>query len=323
MLKALTLRVAQAVLTLWVTSVLAWVLLLHAPGDPARTVLGARGIVTPTPALLAATRKQLGLDGPVLPRYGHWLWRALHGDFGTSWQTGRPVMDEFATRLPATGRLTLVALGISVGLALVLGLMSAITQGRWADRMLRAVMLLMIVVPGFVVGLFVLNVLVVHWNLGVVVADGRWRTVGWPAATLALWSVGYWGRILRGSVLEAAGAPYLLVSRARGCSAPRRWLLHVLPNAAGPFLTVVGLGTATLLGGAPIVETVYSWPGVGEYTVQAIGARDLPVVVAYTICAVGLYVVFGLLVDVLLAALDPRLRRSTVRSRPRRAAVAA
>ena len=119
-------------------------------------------------------------------------------------------------------------------------------------------------------------------------------------------------------MLEARSASYLAVSQARGASALRRLIVHVLPNAAAPFLTVVGLGAAALIGGAPIVETVYSWPGVGEYTVQAIGARDLPVVVAYTMLAVLAYVVTSLLIDLLLAAIDPRLRVTTARRRLRR-----
>jgi len=160
-------------------------------------VLAARGVSDPTPALIAATRRQLGLSGPVVPRYWHWLERALHGDFGTSWQTGRPVMEEFAARLPATARLTLTAMLIATALALVLGLASAATAGTWIDSVLRTVTVLMVVTPGFLIGLFVLDILVVHLNLGRVVSDGSWSTVGWPAVTLAIGAAGFWARVLR------------------------------------------------------------------------------------------------------------------------------
>jgi ABC-type dipeptide/oligopeptide/nickel transport system permease component len=317
-LKSSAYRVVQAVVTLWVTSVLVWALLLLAPGDPARTVLAARGVANPPPALIAATRRQLGLSGPVVPRYWHWLERALHGDFGTSWQTGQPVMQEFAARLPATARLTVTAMLIAVGLALLLGLASAAAAGSWIDRVIRMITVLMVVTPGFVIGLFVLDILVVHLNLGQVVSNGQWPTVGWPAATLAIGSAGFWARVLRVSLLEATSASYLLVSQARGTSAARRLFVHLLPNAAAPFLTVVGIGAAALLGGAPITEIVYSWPGVGQYTVQAIGARDLPVVVTYTMLAVAAYIVASLLIDLALAAIDPRLRHQpAIRLRPR------
>ncbi len=319
MLLASARRAAQGLGTLLAASVAIWAMLLLAPGDPARTVLAARGVADPPPALIAQTRDQLGLSGPVPARYWHWLTRAAHGDFGTSWQTGHPVMDDIGSRLPATARLTAVALIIAVALALLLGLTAGATRSGWLDGAVRAVTLAMVVTPGFLVGLFVLDVLVVHLNLGVVVSDGSWGTVGWPALTLALGSCGYWARILRASVLEARSAPYLAVSAARGASGARRMFVHVLPNAIAPFLTVVGLGAAALLGGAPIAETVYSWPGVGQYAVQAIDARDLPVVVAYTMIAVATYVTASLLTDLLLAAIDPRLR---VPRRRRRAVVA-
>jgi ABC-type dipeptide/oligopeptide/nickel transport system permease component len=322
LLRSTAFRLGQALVTLWVTSVLVWALLLLAPGDPARTVLAARGIQTPPPALIAATRLQLGLSGPVVPRYWHWLLGALHGNFGTSWETGQPVMQEFATRLPATARLMISAMLLAIVISLVLGLAAAAAAGTWLDRVIRTVTVLMVVTPGFLVGLFVLDILVVHLNLGVVVANGSWSTVGWPAATLAIGSAGYWARVLRVSLLEARSAPYLLVSQARGVSAAGRLFVHVLPNAAAPFLTVVGLGAAGLLGGAPIAETVYSWPGVGEYTVQAIGARDLPVIVAYTMLAVATYIVASLLIDLAIAAIDPRLRRQPAR-RVRRLTTAA
>jgi ABC-type dipeptide/oligopeptide/nickel transport system permease component len=319
-LKATAFRIGQALLTLWVTSVLVWALLLLAPGDPARTVLAARGVADPTPALIAATRRQLGLSGPVVPRYWHWLLEALHGNFGTSWQTGEPVMQEFATHLPATARLTLAAMLIAIGLALVLGIASAAAAGTRLDWVIRAITVIMVVTPGFLIGLFVLNILVVRLNLGEVVSNGNWSTVGWPATTLAIGSAGYWARVLRVSLLEARSAPYLLVSQARGTSGTRRMLVHVLPNAAAPFLTVVGIGAAALLGGAPIAETVYSWPGVGQYTVQAIDARDLPVVVTYTMIAVATYIAASLLIDLVLAAIDPRLRHQSARRTRRRAA---
>src|SRR6201999_4494607 len=125
------------------------------------------------------------------------------------------------TRLSAPARLALVAMIISIVLALLLGLTAGAVPHGWIDRLVRAVTLVMVVTPGFLVGLFVLNVLVVHWNLGVVVADGSWSTVGWPALTLALGSAGYWARVLRTSVLEARSASYLSVSAARGASAAR------------------------------------------------------------------------------------------------------
>ncbi|WP_134323943.1 ABC transporter permease [Cumulibacter soli] len=308
MLVTLARRVGIAVLTLLAASVIIWSLLLLAPGDPAGGVLRARGILEPDAAQIAAMRAELGLDGNPIGRYLDWLGTALQGDFGVSWRSGRSVMSEFATRLPATLRLTAAALVIGIVMALVIGIASAAAPRRWPDRVGRVVSLALVIAPGFLVGLIILNVLVLQLGLGVIVSDGTWGTVGWPAFTLALGSAGYWARILRASILEAQSSAYMQVCRARGISPTRRMFTHALPNAAGPFLTVVSLGAAGLIGGAPIAESVFTWPGVGGYTMQAINARDQPVIATFTMLAVLIYVIVSLLIDLLLAVIDPRLR---------------
>ncbi len=302
-------RFAQALITLLVASALVWCLILLVPTDPAVSVLQSRGILEPDPALVAHTRQELGLDDSPIRRYLSWLSAALQGDFGLSWRSGRPVMEEFLVRLPATLRLTVVSLVAAFAGALVVGVVAAAGHRRWPDQVARVVTLTMVTIPGFLFGLIILNVVVVGFDVSVVLSDGDWATVGWPALTLALASIGYWGRILRAALLEAMSAPYLEVARVRGASKIQQILVHGLPNAAPPFLTVVGLGAAALLGGAPIVETVYTWPGVGAYTVQAINAGDLPVVIAFTLLAVATYVVISLLIDVGLTVIDPRARR--------------
>lgn len=301
-------RIGQALITLAGASVLVFGLLASTPGDPARRVLEARGVGEPSPAAIAATRAELRLDDPLPVRFLNWATGAVTGDLGISWKTGQPVAAEFVDRLPATLRLTGAALAIAVVLALLLGAVAAAAPGRWPDVVVRLVSLAMLVVPSFVLGLVVLDVLVVGAGLGRVIADGSWATVFLPALTLALVSAAGWGRVLRTALLEAGSATHLRVSRARGASAWRRLLTHQLPGAAAPFLTVVGLGSAALIGGAPIVESVFTWPGIGRYTVDAIDARDMPVVVAFTLVAVVTYVLTSLVVDLVCAIVDPRLR---------------
>ena len=308
MFAGLARRVGVALLTLLVASMIIWVMLLFAPGDPAAGVLRARGILEPDPAEVAAMRSELGLDGNPVARYVDWLAAAIRGDFGVSWKSGRPVMDELSTRLPATLRLTFAALLIGFALALVIGIASAAAPRRWPDRLGRVVSLALVIAPGFLVGLLILNVLVLKLGLGVIVSDGTWRTVGWPAITLALGAAGYWARILRASILEARSSAYMMVCRARGVTRARQLLVHALPNAAGPFLTVVGLGAAGLIGGAPIAESVFTWPGIGAFTVQAINARNQPVIAAFTMVAVLVYVIASLIIDLILTLIDPRLR---------------
>lgn len=306
-------RLGHAAVTVAGSGVLIFGMLAASPGDPARRVLQARGIKEPRPSAVAAMRERLDLDEPLLPRFWDWARGTLTGDLGISWQSGRPVVEEFATRLPATLRLTATALVLAILLALAMGMLSAAAPNRWPDIIARAGALVMLVVPGFVLGVLILDVLVVRWGLGSVVADGTWGTVFLPALTLALSSAAGWSRVLRASLLETRSASFLRVSAARGASRWRQLWLHQLPNAAPPFLTMIGLGAATLLGGAPIVESVFTWPGIGRYTVQAINARDMPVVAGFTLVAVLIYVLTSLGVDALNALIDPRLRQHASR----------
>ncbi|MFC5993231.1 ABC transporter permease [Pseudonocardia hispaniensis] len=301
-------RIGQALGTLLGAGLLVFGMLAVTPGDPARRVLEARGVTEPSPAAVAAVRDELRLDDPLVIRFGRWASGAATGDLGVSWRTGRPVTDEFVTRLPATLRLTGAAMALAVVLALALGTLAAAAPGRWPDVAVRAVSLAMLVVPSFVLGVIVLDVLVVRAGLGRVIADGTWATVFLPALTLALASAASWSRVLRTSLLEAGSAPYLRVSAARGASRRRLLGVHQLPNAAPPFLTLIGLGAAALIGGAPIVESVFTWPGIGRYTVEAINGRDMPVVVGFTLVAVVGYVLTSLVLDLVCAGLDPRLR---------------
>ncbi|MCZ2812009.1 ABC transporter permease [Modestobacter sp. VKM Ac-2979] len=301
-------RVGQAGVSAAGGAIVVFPLLVLAPGDPARRVLTARGIQDPSPAAVAAVRDELRLDDPLPQRFWEWLTSLLRGDLGVSWRTGRPVTEEFLERLPATAILTTAGLLLAVVLSLALGLLAAARPGGWSDHLARVLSTAVLVVPGFLLGVVLLDLVVVEFGLGRVIADGTWATVFLPALVLGLGAAATWSRVLRAGLLEARGAAYLRVSRARGAGLMRRLLGHELPNALPPYLTMVGLGSAALLGGAPIVETVFTWPGVGRFTVEAITARDMPVVTGFTIIAVLVYVVVSLGTDLLTAALDPRLR---------------
>lgn len=303
-------RLAQALLTLLVAGALVWFLQSLAPGDPARRVLAARGINDPTGEQIAQERGALGLDDNLAVRFGRWLLDVTQGDLGRSWVSDRPVAGELALRLPETVLLTCVALALSVVLALTLAIAAVSAPGRWPDQLVRALSVSALVLPSFVIGSFLLHLVVLRWGLFQVVADGTWATVLLPALTLALGPAAIWSRILRTALLEARGATHTEVAIARGVGPVRRLFAHELPNALVPFLTVVGTGTAALLGGAPIVETVFSWPGIGRFAVQAIAARDVPVVQGFTLFAVLAFVGISMLVDLVAMALDPRTRVS-------------
>ncbi|ODU03000.1 MAG: glutathione ABC transporter permease [Pseudonocardia sp. SCN 72-86] len=304
-------RTGQAVLTLVGAGALIFLMLAVTPGDPARRVLEARGITAPSAVAVAAVRSELHLDDALAVRFFRWAGAALTGDLGISWQTGRPVVDDFAALLPATLRLTVTALAMAIVLAFGLATLATAGPGRWPDTVAGVVGLAMIAVPSFVIGVVVLDVLVVRWGYGRVISDGTWATVFLPALVLALASATTWSRVLRTGVLEARSAPHLRVSIARGVGRSRRFWAHEIPNAAAPFLTMVGIGAGFLLGGAPIVESVFTWPGVGRFTVQAIDSRDMPVVVGFTMIAVLAFVLTSLVTDLLATLIDPRLRVAT------------
>lgn len=306
---AVGVRLGQALLTLLGASLLLWSLLPLAPGDPARRVLLARGVNQPERVEIDAVREELGLDRSLPARYGAWLAGALRGDLGTSYRSGEPVTAELAHRWPATARLAVAALVLSVLVAVPAALVSAGWRDRWPDAGVRFATLVGASTPTFVAGLVALEVIVVRGGWGRTVSDGSWSQVWLPAATLAVAVTPTWTRLLRAGLLEELGAGYPLVAQARGAGRLRVLVVHALPNAALPFLAAVGVGAAALLGGAAVVETVFTWPGMGSYLVAAIGARDVPVVVGFAALGTLAYVTTSFLVDMVALALDPRRRR--------------
>lgn len=303
-------RFAQAALTALGASVLIWALLPLAPGDPALRSLQAMGNDNPRPAEVEALRAELKLDRPLPEQYVSWLGRALRGDLSVSYQSGRPVSVEISRRLPATVLLALVALVLSIALALGAALISAAFAGRWPDKLIRALTQLGASLPGFLLGLLALHFVVIGAGFGRVVSGGSWSDVWLPALCLAAGRASNWAQLLRAGLLEALGARFTLVAAARGATRLRILFRYALPNALPPFLTLVGIGIGSLLGGAAIIETVFSWPGIGSYVVTAITARDLPVIQGFVVISTLAFVAANFLADVAVLMLDPRLRQS-------------
>lgn len=295
---ALLRAVGQAVLTLVMAAVVVWSLQLLAPGDPARAVLEALGVSSPTDAQVDAMRHELGLTAPAPERLARWLFNALGGDLGTSWRTGRPVTHELAARLPPTLRLAALALLIAAVLALPLALVAARWAGRTPDLAARAVMFVGASVPSFIVGTVLLEVVVLRWGIGRVLADGSWGGAVLPAVPLGVGAAASWARVLRAALVEVSAAPHLDVARARGAGPLRRLVVHALPGALPALLAAVGLTVGSLLAGAAVVETVFTWPGVGRYLIEAIAARDVPVVQGAVLLGVLAYVMASLVADV-------------------------
>lgn len=306
--KPVGLRLGQALLTILGASVLIWALLPLVPGDPALRLLQARGIQDPLPTELEAVRQELGLDRPLPLQYVQWLGRAIRGDLSDSYQTGKPVLEEFGKRLPATAMLAGVALALSFLISILAALLSAAYHERWPDQIVRFVTQVGATTPSFLIGLLVLYFVVLKLGWGRIVSSGKFSQVWLPAVCLAIGRSARWTQLLRANLLEALSSRYILVATARGASRARILLRYALPNALLPFLTAVGVGIGALLGGSAIIEAVFTWPGMGSYVVAAIGARDLPVMQGFVAIITLIYVSASFLVDMVATLLDPRLR---------------
>jgi len=307
-LRLILTRIGQAFLSVFGVSILVWALLPLAEGDTAERVLKARGVENPTTLEIKTVRDEFGLEKPLVVQYFNWLKRAAHGDFSVSYQSKRQVLTEISERLPATILLAFAAFLLSLVFSISGAMVSATFYGKFPDRVIQFLTQASSAVPSFLLGLLILQFVVVGYGFGNVVSDVSFSDAVLPAFCLAILIFGSWTQILRANLLEALNSRYALVAKARGASNQRILWRYALPNALLPFLTVVGIGIGSLLGGAAIIETVFSWNGIGSYAVQAVAARDLPVVQGFVIFATLIYILSNLTVDIIALWLDPRLR---------------
>jgi ABC-type dipeptide/oligopeptide/nickel transport system permease component len=313
-------------------SLLVFFMLHSAGGDPATLILGARA----DPESIADLRQELGLDRPLLVQYIEFLGGAVRGDFGRSYRSNTPVITEIAARFPATIELAVAAMAIAVVVGVVFGTLAAVRRHSILDYVSSTVVLLGVSIPTFWLGLILIIIfgLWLRWlpisgrvdpRLGAdpslpfltltsllqgnwAVANDALRHLILPALTLAAWPAAIVARMTRASLIESLGQDYVRTARGKGL--PERLIVigHAARNALLPVLTVVGLEFGTLLGGAVVTETIFSWPGLGLLTVAAIGARDYQMVQGVVVLLGVVFVLLNLLVDVLYAVLDPRIR---------------
>jgi peptide/nickel transport system permease protein len=295
-------------------SVIIFMVLHLAPGDPAEIMLGSQA----TQADLERLRAELGLTEPLYVQYVHWLGLVVRGDLGRSIWMKRPVLAEVLGRFKATLVLTGAALVLSTAAGLALGIVSAIRPNSLLDRLSAVASLFGASMPVFWLGI-VLMVIFALW-LGWLPASGMFAPYGGgdlrdllvhlalPAFTLAAASVTIIARLTRSTMLETLGQDYIRTARAKGVVERAVVLRHGLKNALIPIVTVVGVQAGYLLGGAVLTETVFAWPGVGTLMVQGILARDFPLVQGCVLVVALSFVVINLIVDLLYAWLDPRIR---------------
>jgi peptide/nickel transport system permease protein len=297
---------------------LMFALLRLAPGDPALLLVGPAA----SAEQVAAQRRSLGLDRPVAEQYVSWLGQFVRGDWGTSIATGRPVRTMLAQAWPATVRLVGISLVLSYLIGIAVGVVQAARGGR-LDTVLSVATVTLFALPGYWLGLML--VMIFTYRLRLLPAFGaagfdadflppaarladRLRHLVLPLATLTLVGIGGTARFVRGAMLDVAGSPWVTVARAKGLSETRVILHHVLRNALVPVVTLLGLSLPTLFSGAVFIEAIFAWPGVGRVLVEAVQARDYPVVMAATAVSALLVVLGNLLAEALVRWVDPRAR---------------
>lgn len=257
----------------------------------------------------AAKRAELGLDRPFLVQYGSWLGGIVTGDMGRSYISGKPVFESFSSKLPATAELMLVSLLMTLVFAVPLGILAAVAKGSFADRVIRFLSFVGNSMPNFFVALLLIYFLAVKLHLlPVMGSSSDWRSVLMPAMTLAVSMGAKYTRQIRAVVLEELGKDYVAGARSRGVPELLILTKSVLKSSLVTIITLLALSVGSLLGGAAVVETIFMWDGVGKMAVDAILARDYPLIQSYVVWMAFIYVSVNLLADILYHILDPRVR---------------
>lgn len=278
--------------------------ILFLTGDPALVLMPPDASIED----IAKFREQMGFNDPFFVQYGRFLAGALRGDFGQSIRHGEPAFDLVWERMPATFELSGAALAIALGLAIPAGILSAVKRNSLLDYVATVIALLGQSMPTFWLGIMLILLFSVHFNLLPSSGRGGWENMILPAVTLGLFTTARITRLTRSGMLEVLNQDYIRTARAKGVANPPVVWKHALKNAAIPIVTIVGIELGTLLGGSVITETIFAWPGVGRLSVQAIYNRDYPVVQAAVFTLSATFVIVNLVVDMLYTYLDPRIR---------------
>ena len=316
MLQFLLRRIVAVLPVLFVVSLVVFLILRLAPGDPAAVIAGNSA----TNEDIAKIQVQLGLDRPIPVQYGIWMGNVFQGDLGFSYYLNKPVTELIAQRVEPTLSLAFGTVILAILIAVPLGTLAAWRMGGWLDRLLSGFSVAGFSVPVFVIGYLLIYLFAIRleWlpvqgykSLSGPSAAGPWawmRQLILPWMTLAMIYVALIARVTRASVSEALTEDYIRTARAKGITESAVLLRHALANAAVPIVTVVGIGIALLIGGVVVTETVYAIPGWGSLTVDAVLNRDFPVIQGLVLLFSVSYVLINLLVDLSYLVLDPRIR---------------
>jgi peptide/nickel transport system permease protein len=305
-------RIAQSFVVLLGVSLIVFGLVHVVPGDPIRVALGTRF----DPETYQALRERAGFDQPLPVQYLSYLGNALTGDLGVSFRTGQPVTLSLLDRLPATLSLAVCGLLVALSIAVPLGVLSAMRSGSLTDHVATVVSQIGVSIPDF--WMAILLILLLSGTFGLLPPSGyvplSEDPLGWaehmvmPAVTIGVVSGAILTRFIRAAVLESLGQDHVRTARSKGLREGLVLRRHVLRNALIPIITITGVQLATLLGGLIVIEVIFAWPGLGRLTLDAVQARDYPVLQGAVLLIAALFLLINLIVDLLYAAVDPRIR---------------
>jgi ABC-type dipeptide/oligopeptide/nickel transport system permease component len=296
-------RLLLSIPTLFGVLVVAFMLLYVAPGDPVEAMVGERA----DSATIARLRAQLHLDDPLPQRFGHYVGSVLKGDLGNSYVTNRPITQDIRERFPKTLQLAGAAMLLATVIGITLGVLSARKPGGLVDRFALGIAYLGISFPVYWVGLLFILLFAVTLRWLPPSGYGSLRFLVLPAVTLGMRSIAFLARMTRSAMLDALSADFVRTARAKGLSEWIVTLKHALRNALIPVITVLGLDFGAYLTGSILTETIFSWPGIGRYVVNAISRRDLPAIQGTVLFLSTVFVLVNLITDLAYAKADPRV----------------
>lgn len=300
-------RLATVIPILIGISFLSFALISLSPSNPAEVALRVNEIV-PTEEAVRAMEEQLGTNKPYIERYVTWLTDSLQGDFGNSYVNNKPVATLIGQAIPNTIKLALLALLITIVFSVLVGILCAVYEGSFGDKLARALVFVGTAMPSFWVGLLLIWIFSVKLNLFPTSGMERPSSIVLPAITLALSYISTYIRLIRNNMVQNKHENYVYYARIRGLK-ETTIIKHIFKNSLQSSLTALGMSIPKLIAGTVIVENIFAWPGVGRVCVDAIFNRDFPVIQAYILLMAVLFVICNLLVDIFSVAIDPRMRK--------------
>ena len=290
-----------------IVSFISFALMNLSSGDPAEIMLSSQGSVV-TPQLLESVREDMGLNQPFITQYLNWLKNIFHGDFGTSYASGRSVIVEMNEHLPYTIKLAGSAMIITLIVSIPLGILSAVKKDKFIDKFIRLFTFVGNSIPGFLLALILLLVFSLKLKLLPILSESGAKSIILPSVTLAFAMTSKYIRQIRTAVIEELDKGYVKGARSRGIKESVILYKDVLKNIMITVITLTGLSIGSLMGGTAVVESIFVWPGVGSLALSAIANRDYPIIQAYVLWMAVMFIIINLITDLLYKIIDPRVR---------------